>query len=328
MPRVTECSGVRMGTDEGSRRPRVVALGGFDGVHLGHQLIISRTRELATELGARPAVLTFDPLPAQLIYPDFTYVLTPLVERIQILKELGVDEVHVVRFDDTVRATPAEHFVRQEVIQKLRPRAVVVGHDHRFGSRGQGDAKLLERVLAEQNIRLEVVPEFVLLGGPVRSTRIRERLLLGDVRRAAELLGRFYTVSGMVVPGTGTGRRLGFPTLNLRPNERETLVPADGVYVCRVYLMGRCYDAVLNIGHRPTFGGETRTIEAHLLDVHAEIAASRASFAVIERIRPERRFDGADALAAQIQLDIERARKILSSLVPANLDTTSEPAKV
>jgi len=317
-----------MKTDKPTRRPLVVALGGFDGVHLGHQLIISRTRELATEFGASPAVLTFDPLPAQLIYPDFTYVLTPLVEKTRILNELGVEEVHVVRFNETVRAMPAQEFVHREVVERLRPRVVVVGHDHRFGSRGQGDAGLLGRVLAEQNTRLEVVPEYMLFGGPVRSTRIRERLLLGDVRRAAELLGRFYAMSGVVVPGTGTGRKLGFPTLNLRPDERATLVPADGVYVCRVNLAGRDRDAVLNIGHRPTFGGETRTIEAHLLDVRNEITVSRASFTVIERIRPERRFEGPDALAAQIQLDVERARHVLASVTSDKIDTASEPAKL
>ncbi|MEO0078319.1 MAG: riboflavin biosynthesis protein RibF, partial [candidate division WOR-3 bacterium] len=310
-----------MPTELKSHSRLVLALGGFDGVHLGHQQIISRTLELATELGAIPGVMTFDPLPAQLIYPSFTYVLTPLAEKVRLLVELGIETVYVVQFDQTVRLMSAEAFVRKEIISRLSPVAVVVGHDHRFGSNGQGDTQLLGRVLAEYGVRLEVVPEFVLFGGPVRSTRIRERLLLGDVRRAAELLGRYYTMSGAVVPGTGTGRKLGFPTINLRPDERETLVPADGVYVCRVSFAGRSHDAVLNIGHRPTFGGETRTIEAHLLDVEEEVSVHRALIAVIDRIRPERRFDTATLLATQIGRDIECARRILATVAPANIDT-------
>ncbi len=317
-----------MPTKPESSVPLVVAVGGFDGVHLGHQQIISRALELATELGASPGVMTFDPLPAQLIYPDFTYVLTPLAEKSRLLAELGIETVHVVRFDQAVRLMSAETFVREEIVGRLSPVAVVVGHDHRFGKSGQGDTELLGRVLGGQGVRLEVVPEFVLFGGPVRSTRIRERLLLGDVRRAADLLGRYYTMSGTVVPGTGTGRKLGFPTLNLRPDERETLVPADGVYVARVSLGGCNHDAVLNIGHRPTFGGETRTIEAHLLDVGEEVSAHRASFAVIDRIRPERRFDTASSLAAQIGRDIEHARRILATVTSANIDTTPEPTKL
>jgi riboflavin kinase/FMN adenylyltransferase len=327
-----------MPTETDLRSRLVVALGGFDGVHLGHQRIVGRTRALAVRLNGVPAVMTFDPLPAQLIYPDFTYVLTPLAEKARLLTELGMEAIHVVRFDQTVRRMRAEDFVRQEVVERLGPAAVVVGHDFRFGSHGRGDAELLGRVLRAQGIELEVVPEFVLLGGPVRSTRIRERLLLGDVRRAAELLGRFHALSGVVVPGTGMGRKLGFPTLNLRPDERETLVPADGVYVCRVEGAGRVHDAVLNIGHRPTFGGETRTIEAHLLPSEtrpqflSEVVndpAARVTFAVMDRIRPELRFDSPEALAAQIRQDITRARQAIASLVPvANLDTPAEPTNL
>jgi len=294
----------------------VVAIGGFDGVHLGHQEILRRTRAIARARAGVPAVLTFDPLPAQLVCPDFTFVLTPLPERARLLARLGIQLVHVVRFDAHLRATGAGDFVRSHVLEPLRPAAVVVGHDHRFGSRGEGDPDLLNRLLAPAGVRVEVVPEFVLLDAPVRSTRVREHLLLGHVRLAGELLGRPYAVSGPVVPGTGTGRRLGFPTLNVHVPEREKLVPADGVYAALVQLDPRPPDrsllpAAVNIGHRPTFGGERRAVEAHVIGGLASPPAA-ATLHFVDRMRPELRFDSAAALAAQIADDVRAAAGLLA----------------
>jgi len=296
----------------GPAAPLVVALGSFDGVHRGHQRIIRRAAEIAAELKGLTGVLTYDPLPAQLIYPDFTYILTTLAEKKALLTELGVEYICLLRFDAGLRGTAAPDFIRHHIIESLHPAAVVIGHDHRFGSHGTGDAGLLSRTLEPLGIKVEVVPEILLGGVPVRSTTIREHLLLGHVRVATELLGRYYAMSGAIVPGTGTGRRLGFPTINLRPLERETLVPADGVYLCRVNAAGRTFDALLNIGHRPTFGGETRTIEAHLLDVELPEPPRSAVFRLVDRIRPERRFESPAALASQIAGDVETAREMLA----------------
>ncbi len=306
----------------GHATPLAVALGSFDGIHLGHQRIIRRAAEIAAGFGGMTAVLTYDPLPAQVIYPDFTYVLTTFAEKRTLLAELGVEYVCVLRFDARLRDTPAADFIQLHIVESIRPTAVVVGHDHRFGSRGTGDAGLLARTLQPLDIKVEVVPEILLGGVPVRSTTIREHLLLGHVRLAAELLGRCYMISGTVVPGTGTGRRLGFPTINLRPFERETLVPADGVYLGRVEADGRTSDAVLNIGHRPTFGGETRTIEAHLLDVELARSPRSAVFRLVDRLRPERRFESPAALASQIAEDVAAARVVFAGLAAGcNLDT-------
>jgi riboflavin kinase/FMN adenylyltransferase len=301
--------------------PMVVALGSFDGVHLGHQQIIRRAAEIASGIGGLTAVLTYDPLPAQVIYPDFTYVLTTFAEKKDLLTELGVQYVCVLRFDADLRGTPAPEFIRKHLVESLRPAAVVIGHDHRFGSRGTGDAALLARTLEPLGVRVEVVPEILLGGVPVRSTTIREHLVLGHVRLAAELLGRCYALSGSIVPGRGAGRRLGFPTINLLPGERETMVPADGVYLCRVDALGRTFDAVLNIGHRPTFDGETRSIEAHLLDVRFAESPRTAVFRLVERLRPERRFENPAALASQIAEDVATARKMFARLANHNLDS-------
>ncbi len=314
-----------MRTESRSPTPLAVALGSFDGMHLGHQQIIRRASEIAAGLKGIAGVLTYDPLPAQLIHPDFTYILTTLAEKKVLLTELGVEYICLLRFDAELRSTAAPDFIRHHIVESLHPAAVVVGHDHRFGSRGTGDAGLLSRTLEPLGIRVDVVPEILLRGVPVRSTTIREHLLLGHVSLAAELLGRCYAMSGTIVPGTGTGRRLGFPTINLRPFERETLVPADGVYLCRVDAAGRTFDALLNIGHRPTFGGETRTIEAHLLGVELAEAPRSAVFRLVDRLRPERRFENPAALAAQIADDVAAARTVFAGHI-GNRNLDSQPA--
>ncbi|MBN2538361.1 riboflavin biosynthesis protein RibF [candidate division WOR-3 bacterium] len=289
----------------------VLCLGSFDGVHRGHRAILDRGREEAAQTGAALAVLTFDPLPAQLIHPDFTYVLTPLREKTALLVELGVEAIHVLRFDRPAREMAPADYVAREVLP-LRPAAVCCGSDHRFGRNGAGDTALLRRLLEPRGVGLFEVPEFRLFEAPVRSTRVRERLLLGHVRRAAELLGREYRLAGRVVPGFGTGRKLGFPTLNIQVEEPEKLVPADGVYAARAELDG-LRPAVLNIGHRPTFQGEKRSIEVHLLDRELAEPPARVAVRFVERLRPERRFGSAGELARHIAADVERARAILAA---------------
>jgi len=289
---------------------RVLAIGSFDGVHLGHQQILAAGRQLAAELNAIPGVLSCDPLPAQVLNPEFTFVLTPLREKLELLVEFGMEFAEVVPFDDATRRAEPEEFIEHEILD-LVPAAVVVGHDHRFGYRGRGNVELLRRRLEPAGTRVEVIPEFVLHDAPVRSTRIRERLLLGHVGRAAELLGRPYRLTGPVVSGTGTGRRLGFPTINTTIREREKLVPADGVYAAWAEFDGRRLPAALNIGHRPTFGGETRTIEAHLVDAVIAEPPAKLSLLFVERLRPERRFADPAELRAQIARDVAAARRIL-----------------
>ncbi len=311
-----------MPTESRPPSPLVVALGSFDGVHLGHQQIIRRAAEIAAGLKGLTGVLTYDPLPAQVIYPDFTYVLTTLAEKKALLTELGVEYICLLHFDAGLRGTAAPDFIQHHIVESLHPAAVVVGHDHRFGNRGTGDAGLLTRTLEPLGVSVEVVPEILLRGVPVRSTTIREHLLLGHVQLAADLLGRWYAMSGAIVPGRGAGRRLGFPTINLLPYERETMVPADGVYLCHVDTLGREFNAVLNIGHRPTFGGETRSIEAHLIDVQLPESPRSAVFRLVDRLRPERRFESPAALASQIADDVATARKTFARLaVNRNLDS-------
>lgn len=299
----------------GSATGQVLALGSFDGVHLGHRRILDRARTMASRVGSAVGVLTCYPLPAQFIHPDFTYVLTPLAEKTRLLVELGVEYIHTCRFDHDTRGTEPEEFVRRYVLP-IEPSAVVAGHDHRFGRKGRGDVPLLRELLEPRGVAVDEVPEFELLGAPVRSTRIREHLLLGHVRRAGELLGRPYQLNGPVVGGTRTGRRIGFPTINLLVEEAEKLIPADGVYAVMVDAgyrdSARRLHGVLNIGHRPTFRGGSRTIETHLFDVHLDRTPEWAAVHLVERLRPERRFSTPENLASQIATDVARARTLLA----------------
>lgn len=313
-------AGASSATMKEARPPRglVVTIGSFDGVHLGHQRIISRAREIASATAGVTAALTFSPLAAQLVDSDFTFVLTPLPERVQILASYGVSLIHVLRFDEELRNTAPAEFIRLHLLEPLRPAAVVVGHDHRFGRNGEGNVATLRSLLESAGVRVEVVSEFQTLGAPVRSTRVREHLLLGHVQLAARLLGRPYAVAGPVVSGTGIGRRLGFPTVNIHVPAREKLVPADGVYAGMIELhaagqLSRPLPAAVNIGHRPTFGGERRTIEAHIIGRAVPEHPDFAILHLVDRIRPEMAFDSAGHLAAQIRLDIQSALSRLAS---------------
>jgi len=297
-----------------SESPRVLTIGGFDGVHLGHQQIVARLRQVAEELNCRATLVTFEPHPAQFLHPEFPYLLTPLSEKLSLLTELGVDEVVVLRFDAKLRDVEPEEFVKRYLVSELSPVAVVIGADHRFGKGARGGLQLLVRILGEYQVRVEVVPEVVHLGAPVRATRVREHLLLGHIRLADELLGRAYAVSGRVVPGLGIGRRLGFPTINLEVVYPDKLLPPEGVYAVTAEISARIFPGVANIGFRPTFSERPRGLEVHLFDFSDDVpTGERLTVRFYEYLRPEQRFPDARSLGEQIKRDAERARQYFES---------------
>lgn len=298
------------------KMPLVLTIGGFDGVHLGHQEIIRQVKELAKGINGLAGLVTFEPHPAQVLHPEFPYLLTPLEEKLAVLTELGVDYVHIIGFDQQMRNLTPEEFLTREIINPLTPLGVVIGPDHRFGRGGAGDVRLLAQLLDRYSIRLKVVPEVMHLGAAVRSTRIREHLLLGHIRLANELLGRWYAIWGRVVKGTGTGRKLGFPTINVKPVSQDKLLPAEGVYAGYAWIGGRRFPCAVNIGTRPTFGEiGAKTVEAHLLDFSGEVALrTGVTVKLIERIRAEQRFASPDLLKEQIGTDIIRVRQVLNGV--------------
>jgi riboflavin kinase/FMN adenylyltransferase len=292
----------------------VLSIGSFDGVHLGHRALISRVVKAARRDGRPSVVLTFFPHPSVVLRgrQPALYINTP-DEKAELLGSLGVDYVITQTFDAALSHLSADAFL--DLLQThLGMRALVVGEDFALGYRREGGRIFLEAVGPRRGFRLEIVPPLMLDGEPVSSTRVREALRSGDVRRAAAYLGRPFTLPGTVVRGVGRGRKLGIPTVNLGFwNERA--YPAPGVYACWAEVNGSTHPAVTNIGMRPTFddGLLHPVVESHLLDMTDDLYDRDVRLSFVDRLRDEQRFDGPAALAAQIARDIQKARDLLGA---------------
>ena len=299
----------------------VVTIGAFDGVHLGHQALLRLVRERAAERGLPTALVTFDRHPAQVVRPESApKLLTGLAQKLELLEATGlVDHAVVLTFDETRRRESAEDFVSEVLEGCLRARLVVVGADFHFGKNRRGNVALLERVGAELGfdvVGLELVRagDDVLGAITYSSTLVRQRLAAGDVRGAAEILGRVHEVRGTVVEGDRRGRELGFPTANVAVPE-EICLPAAGIYAGTFRgTDGVERPAAISLGHRPTFYTDQAylLLEAYLLDFSGDLYGQAASVGFVERIRAEERFDSAEALVAAMHRDVEAARRVLA----------------
>ena len=291
-------------------RPSVVALGVFDGVHLGHRAILETAVRRAH--GATSVACTFDPHPAEVLQPDRApRPITTLDERLALIAETGIAVSVVVAFTPALAAMEPDAFVTDVLLGRLGAKDVVVGYNHRFGRGARGDANLLRELGGRLGFHTEVVPPADVDGTPVSSSAIRAALQRGDVEGAARMLGRPYFVGGEVVQGEARGRTLGFPTANIAA-ERPLLIPA-GVYACRLHVEGTVHRAVLNAGVRPTFGEKVFTLEAHVLDFSGDLYGRIVRLELIRHIREERKFAGVEALKAQIAADVEAARAALGA---------------
>jgi len=288
--------------------PASVAVGNFDGVHRGHQALVAAAVARSRATGGAAVVLTFDPHPARVLRPqEAPAALTTLAQKEELVAALGIDRLVVVEFDTRLAALSPEAFAREVLQQALGARHVVVGESFRFGRGREGDPRRLEALGASLGFAVEVVPPLLEGGRAISSSRVREALESGDVGEARTLLGRDYFVDGEVVRGDGRGRTIGVPTANLAPEEQ--ILPANGVYAARCRTgAGAWHAAAVNVGERPTFGGGRVRLEAHLLDFEGDLYGARLRVAFHERLRGEQRFDGKDALVAQIRRDIEAVR--------------------
>ena len=291
--------------------PLHLAIGVFDGVHVGHQFLIAELRKAAESAGALPVVATFDPLPIEVLAPGAPpSALSDASERAELLERAGAMAVVLFRSDPSFFALTAEQFA-DRVARAGEVRLVVVGPDFRFGHDRQGDVALLESLGRSRGWRVDVVPPVERGGAIVSSTRIRNLLVAGDLRAAADLLGRPYGVRGRVVHGDKRGRALGFPTLNVA-TPRERLLPRDGIYAARATIGDRTYAAATSLGVRPTFGGTERVLECYLLDAESDLYGQDVRVAFVERLRDELRFESGEALSAQIAKDVEATRRALA----------------
>ncbi|OGL62421.1 MAG: riboflavin biosynthesis protein RibF [Candidatus Tectomicrobia bacterium RIFCSPLOWO2_12_FULL_69_37] len=288
----------------------VLTVGNFDGVHLAHREICRLINAEAARRGARSAVLTFDPHPLSVVAPErCPALMTALDEKLARLEEQGVSAVVVHPFTPELARTPAEEFVRRLLHEGLRAGRVVVGFNFRFGKGRAGDVGLLRAEGERLGFETQTVEPYMFEGRRVSSTEIRRLLASGEVEEAAKLLGQPHLVAGLVVPGEGRGRTIGIPTANLETP--PVLIPANGVYACWARIGERAsarHPAVTNIGRRPTFGGERRTIEAHLLEGGRDVYGETLRLEFVSRLREERKFSGPEALAAQIRRDTGEAR--------------------
>jgi len=292
-------------------RGAFVTIGNFDGVHLGHRHIFRRLVEEAGAKGRPSVVISFDPHPKQVLHPERRpfYLITSLEEKIRLIGETGIGTLILIPFTLEYARTTAEAFIRTVLWERLRTGKILIGHDYTFGRGKEGNATFLAEFSRQLGFTVEVMDAFQMGGQTVSSTRIRKAILEGGVGTAANLLGRPYNLRGKVIPGRHRGVGLGFPTANIHP-EKE-LLPPRGVYAARAMLKGKRLEGVVNIGFNPTFADKALSIEVHLFDFKEDIYGETLDVLFIERLRDEIRFASPEALIAQIDRDIARAREIL-----------------
>ena len=297
-------------------KQRVIALGFFDGVHLGHAALLRRTAEEARARGCTPAVFTFDRPPKEVV----TGIPCPLInspeDRRELIRRLyGIDEVLMVPFDQEMMTTSWQDFVTELLVGRYHAVHLVAGHDHHFGHKNQGSPELLQAKCAELGLGCDIIPKVEVGGITVSSTYIRRLVELGQMERANQFLGHPHTLTGTVRHGRGIGSSRLYPTANLRIPP-HVLVPSHGVYVTRVTLPdGKSYAAVTNVGTRPTVNNGTDiTVEASLLDYEGDLYGKTVRLEFLRHLRDEIRFDSLDALRTQIASDAEATRAYFSEI--------------
>ena len=299
---------------ESLRGSLFLAIGVFDGVHLGHQAVISTATSHARSADGTPLVVTFDPHPVKVLRPyNAPHLLTATQHKIALIRDLGVEHLLVINFDKKFAATSPEKFV-EELRAHSRPlREICVGHEWSFGKDRSGNLDLLKRLGAQFDFNVVGIAPVMVGGEVVSSTAIRQAVEKGDFPKAAEMLGREYTILGTVTRGDNLGKKIGFPTANLSAHSEQ--FPPNGVYLAEAWIGGVSYHGVINLGYRPTVssGKSERVLEIHLLDFKHDIYGEDVEVRFVSYLRPERKFDSLEALVQQIQLDVRRAHELCAT---------------
>lgn len=287
----------------------VLTMGNFDGVHRGHQHIFRLVQEQAKHVNGTSMVLTFDPHPHKILFPNKEcFLINHLEEKIDIIRAIGIDVLLCLPFTNTFASFPPKLFVNQTLVDSLHVSEIYIGENSRFGRAQQGTPKRLTQWGKEYGFRVTIVPPIVHHGIVVSSTKIRQFLREGQIDIAADLLNRPYAIDGEVVPGTQRGTTLlGYPTANI--DVQHELIPKKGVYICQVHWNGKLFPAVMNIGTNPTFQQEDAIlVEVHLLDFQANIYGQRISVMFLKRLRDELKFSNYQDLIQQIAQDVSDAQ--------------------
>jgi len=292
-------------------RNAVVTIGTFDGVHTGHQQIIAQLKEEAHAIGGETVIITFHPHPRKVVAHKEVFVLNTLDEKIELLREKGIDHLVVVPFDERFASQSAKEYVEHFLFEKFHPHTVIIGYDHRFGHGRQGDYHLLEDFGKQLGFLVKEIPEHVLNNITVSSTKIREALLNSDVETANNYLGYDYFFEGLVIEGNKLGRTLGYPTANLQIETPEKLIPGNGVYAVIASVDKSTYKAMMNIGVRPTVDGKKRMIEVNLFDFNQDIYGKTLRVYIKKYLRGEVKFNGLEELKNQLGIDKESTLRVL-----------------
>lgn len=296
-------------------RNAVITIGTFDGVHMGHRQVLDRLKAEATINDGESVVITFHPHPRKVISSTILGIrlINTLDEKIELLRQLAIDHLVIVPFTDAFANQPAEDYIQNFLVAKFHPHTIIIGYDHRFGRDRSGDYRLLEKKAAIYNYQLKEIPKHILENISISSTNIRQAILHNDIATADKLLGYEFFFSGTVVHGDKLGRKLGYPTANLKIDDEEKITPGNGIYA--VYAQpegaGQRLKGMMSIGFRPTVDGKKRVIEVNIFDFDKEIYDQKLKVFVKKYLREEVKFDGLDALVKQIDQDKVDSLKVL-----------------
>jgi riboflavin kinase / FMN adenylyltransferase len=293
----------------------VITIGTFDGVHKGHQKIISRINEIAAANNGESIIVTFHPHPRIVINPDdkSLRLLSTIDEKAALLETFGVDNLVIVPFSRDFSEQEAEDYVRNFLVSNFNPACIVIGYDHKFGKNRSGDYHLLEAMQPQFGYRLEEITKETLDDIDISSTKIRQALQGADIALATELLGHTYTLTGTVVKGLQNGRKLGYPTANIQCPDEYKLIPQTGIYAVNVVLStGERNYGMLSIGYNPTFNGKVQTIEVNILDFDKDIYGETLTLEFVSYLRGEKKFESIEALIEAIKQDERDTRQLFS----------------
>lgn len=297
-------------------RNSVITIGTFDGVHSGHRAIINKITTAAQSIKGESIIITFHPHPRHIISPEQpVYYLTTLSEKIKILEDCGINYVVVVPFSREFSEINAEQYAEHFLIGKFNPSIIVFGYDHKFGKDRKGDIHLLKEIATRYGVQVEEIPAHVLDDLTVSSSKIRNFLTAGNIDEANHLLGYAYSITGHVVKGDQIGRTLGFPTANIFVDDKQKLIPANGVYVARVSIKNdpEKYEGLVSIGHRPTFNKKELRLEVYILNFDRVIYGETLTIEFLHFIRADQKFPSAEALIIAMENDKAEAIQWLAA---------------
>jgi riboflavin kinase/FMN adenylyltransferase len=291
----------------------VLTIGTFDGVHLGHRTILNEVVRHTKEVKGESIVITFEPHPRKLLFPDQPIkLITPLQQKLDLIIKAGIHHVVVAPFTKEFSQLSAEQYIRDFLVKKFQPHSIVIGYDHHFGHDRKGDINLLKEQAAEYGYKVFEIPAQLIDEAAVSSTKIRKALAEGRIGDAGHMLGRNYTINGTVIEGNKLGRTIGYPTANIRHSEPEQILPAIGIYAVYAKWQDKSFKGMLSIGHNPTVTDDKSIkTEVNIFDFDKEIYGDMLEIAFIARLRDEQKFDSLDALTEQLHKDKEDSLKIL-----------------